>query len=101
MTPASTPEDNLDPEITTPDPVAQPDDDQEFGDLGSLLTSKGILSNNNFQSLPGDPGTAVQSDRYICPVPDCPTDWFRTRVGQTPPLCEDHGQVLVPEAPQP
>jgi hypothetical protein len=97
MTPESAPEDQPGiPANADPDRQPSEEDGSDYADftVNSRSYSKG------FQVLVGKPGTAVKSDRYICPVPDCPTDWFRTRVGQTPPLCEDHGQVLVPEAPQ-
>jgi hypothetical protein len=100
MTPDPT--DNLDPAKSNPDGATPPEDgDDDFAELGGLLTPKGVTSTGSFQSLAGNPGTVVKSDRYICPVPDCPVDWYRTRVGQAPPLCEAHGLVLVPEASQP
>lgn len=56
-----------------------------------VRVSKGV-----FQRLPGTSNSAIAGQRYICPVPDCPEDWFRMRAGQSPPLCEKHGVVMIP-----
>ncbi|MEO0885203.1 MAG: hypothetical protein AAFY54_04625 [Cyanobacteria bacterium J06648_10] len=52
-------------------------------------------SKGAYQKPPGTPPSAIAGKRYICPVPDCPEEWFRMRVGQSPPLCEEHGVVMV------
>ncbi|MGD1904875.1 MAG: hypothetical protein ACFB0C_02640 [Leptolyngbyaceae cyanobacterium] len=95
------PSENLDPIEPKPDTTTQPDDGDDFAELGGLLTPKGVPATGGFQSLAGNPGVVVKGDRFVCPVPGCSVDWYRTRVGQSPPLCEAHGLVLVPEASQP
>lgn len=54
-----------------------------------------LLKDRSFQKLPGTPTSAIAGQRYICPVPDCSEDWFRRQAGQSPPLCEEHGVVMV------
>lgn len=49
---------------------------------------------SQFQQLAGEPTTAIPGTRYICPVPDCPEEWFQIGL-RTPPLCEKHGVVMV------
>lgn len=47
-----------------------------------------------YGSLPGK-GTGVDADIFVCPEPGCPIIWHRQRVGQKPPLCENHKVLLV------
>jgi hypothetical protein len=63
--------------------------DDEFDDLGGLIKGSG------YQGLPGSPSTAISGKKYICPVPNCTRVWFRQGL-RTPPLCEDHGVVMIP-----
>jgi hypothetical protein len=64
--------------------------DDEFDDLGVLI------NRGSYQGLPGSPSTAIPGKKYICPVPGCATQpWFRMGL-RTPPLCEEHGVMLVP-----
>jgi hypothetical protein len=64
--------------------------DDELDDLGVLI------NRGNYQGLPGSPSTAIPGKKYICPVPGCATQpWFRMGL-RTPPLCEEHGVMLVP-----
>ncbi|MEM9148862.1 MAG: hypothetical protein AAGB19_00100 [Cyanobacteria bacterium P01_F01_bin.3] len=64
--------------------------DDEFDDLGVLI------NRGNYQGLPGSPSTVIPGKKYICPVPGCAIQpWFRMGL-RTPPLCEEHGVVLVP-----
>ncbi|MEO0376354.1 MAG: hypothetical protein AAF329_17380 [Cyanobacteria bacterium P01_A01_bin.17] len=64
--------------------------DDEFDDLGVLI------DRGSYQGPPGSPSTAIPGKKYICPVPGCTTPpWFRMGL-RTPPLCEEHGVVLVP-----
>lgn len=64
--------------------------DGEFDDLGVL--TKG----SSYQGLPGSPSIAIPGKKYICPVAECTAQpWFRMGL-RTPPLCEEHGVVLIP-----
>ena len=51
-------------------------------------------TDRSFHNLPGTPSSAIPGQRYICPVPDCPEDWFR-RGNQSVRICEEHGVVMV------
>ena len=48
-----------------------------------------------FQNAPGTPSSAIAGQRYICPEPGCSEEWFQRVAGQSPPLCEVHGVVMV------
>jgi hypothetical protein len=77
-------------EVTREAKITEPSPEDEFGDLGVLIERSG------YQGLPGEPTTAVAGKKYICPVPECTTEpWFRMGL-RTPPLCYEHGVVLVP-----
>jgi hypothetical protein len=52
------------------------------------------ISRGSYQQLAGEPTTAIPGTRYICPVPECSQDWFQIGL-RTPPLCEEHGVVMV------
>jgi hypothetical protein len=47
-----------------------------------------------YQKLPGNPSTVIPGTRYICPESDCSKCWFQIGL-RTPPLCDDHGAVMV------
>lgn len=60
------------------------------------LEDLGIFVDRSYQRLAGTSNTLVAGRQYICPVPSCKSDpWFR-QGSRTPPLCEEHGQVLIP-----
>mgnify|MGYP006306370205 CR=1 FL=1 len=63
--------------------------EEEFDDLGVLIDRSG------YQGLPGAPSTSVAGKKYVCPTAGCATEWFRQGL-RTPPLCEEHGVVLIP-----
>jgi len=65
----------------------QPIEESSFDDL--------LRDRSAFQDLPGTSSSAIAGQRYICPKSDCSEDWFQRHVGQSPPLCEDHGVVMV------
>lgn len=72
-------------------PAADPSTEDEFDDLDGLLTER-----SGYQRLAGKPSTAVAGKKYMCPVAGCTTaPWFRMGL-RTPPLCEEHGVLLVP-----
>ncbi|PZO09339.1 MAG: hypothetical protein DCF25_21825 [Leptolyngbya foveolarum] len=73
----------------------QQQNDDFFDDLASRET---IEFSRGYSQPAGTPNSAIAGQRYICPVPDCPEDWFRRGVGQSPPLCEEHGVVMVEDA---
>ena len=52
------------------------------------------VSRGSFQPLAGEPTTAIAGKRYTCPVPGCSEEWFQIGL-RNPPLCEDHGLVMV------
>ena len=54
-----------------------------------------LLRDRSFQNAPGTPSSVFAGQRYICPEPGCSEEWFQRRVGQSPPLCEIHGVVMV------
>lgn len=62
--------------------------ENEFDALDVLIEKSG------YERLPGF-SKALPGKKYICPVPGCAVDWFRIGL-RTPPLCEEHGVVLVP-----
>lgn len=64
--------------------------DDDFAEFEDLLVDK-----SPYEDLPGEPSTAIAGKKYICPVPECPQEWFRVGL-RTPPLCEEHGVVMVP-----
>lgn len=72
----------------------QQQDDDFFRDLAL----KDINFSRGYSQLAGMPISAIAGQRYICPVPDCSEDWFRRVVSQSPPLCEEHGVVMVEDA---
>ncbi len=77
-------------EVTREAKITEPSPEDEFGELGTLIDRSG------YQGLAGEPTTAVAGKKYICPVPECTTEpWFRLGL-RTPPLCDEHGVVLVP-----
>lgn len=49
---------------------------------------------SQFQRLAGYPITVIAGTRYICPESGCSQDWFQIGL-RTPPLCEQHGVVMV------
>ncbi|MEN8444176.1 MAG: hypothetical protein ABG776_04085 [Cyanobacteria bacterium J06555_13] len=67
--------------------LQQPIEESSFDDL--------LRDRSAFQNLPGTPSSAIAGQRYICPELNCSEDWFQRRVGQSPPLCEVHGVVMV------
>ena len=70
----------------------QQQNDDFFNDLASRET---IDFSRGYSQPAGTPNSAIAGQRYICPVPDCSEDWFRRGVGQSPPLCGEHGAVMV------
>jgi hypothetical protein len=52
------------------------------------------IDKSSYQQIAGEPTTAIPGKRYICPVPECSQDWFQIGL-RNPPLCEEHGVVLV------
>lgn len=77
-------------EVTREAKITQPSPEDEFDDLGAFIERSG------YQGLAGEPITAVAGKKYICPVAGCNTaPWFRLGL-RTPPLCDEHGVVLVP-----
>ena len=77
-------------EVTREAKITKPSPEDEFGDLGALIERSG------YQGLAGEPTTAVAGKKYICPVPGCTTEPWARRGLRTPPLCDEHGVVLVP-----
>lgn len=52
-----------------------------------------------YEAVPGSPQKAPRVPKYVCPVPGCPTVWFRFSIAEAVPGCPLHNNVgLVPAA---